>query len=129
MLIFVTLAGSLASAQEKVIDWKFLTMAGVTTASTITDSYTTTWIRPHWRATPRGVFGPCNVESNAWLYGLHPTVARSYEIGAGKIIASVSLSYLLKSRRSRFWRALWPIPMAFIAVGSTQGIVSNARNC
>lgn len=110
----------------QTVDKPFLFSASVMTFTTLGDSYTTTWIRERWLETPANVYRPCVREAGEpWLYGTEPTKARSYEVGAGKIVIAAALSAVLKKKKSRFWSA----PMLLIAADSGHGFVHNLSEC
>src|SRR5258707_1830250 len=69
-------------AEVKPVDAKFVALAIISTGSTFADSYTTLFARQNWQA---GKTGVCNAEvSSAYLYGTHPTVARTYAVASVK---------------------------------------------
>ena len=92
------------------------------------DSYTTTWIRKNWLANPVGTIGPCRIEgSEPSLYGERPTVARSWEVGAGKVALAVGAAAALK-RRKRL-EVLWPLPLLIVSIDSSIGFSHNLLDC
>jgi hypothetical protein len=126
---FVLLASFLAVAQDlpdapaKVLDKKFMALSFLSTATSFSDSYTTTWARENWLA---GKTGVCNIErESTYLYGTHPTPGRAYAVAAGKSITSIAASYYLRKHRSR----LWGLPMVVNAMFGMQGTVQNMVMC
>lgn len=109
--------------KPRTIDATFLSLAVISTASTFADSYTTLFARQNWLA---GKTGVCNKEvESAYLYGTHPTVARSYEVAAAKSSISLLASYYLRKRHSK----LWSVPLAANSVLSLQGVTQNMIVC
>ncbi len=104
-------------------DAKFATLTLISTGSAFADSYTTLFARENWLAGKKGV---CNVEvESAYLYGTHPTVARSYGVAAVKSVSAIAAAYYLRKRRSRWWS----LPLAANAVVSLQGVTQNMITC
>src|SRR5579863_2786351 len=98
-----------------IVDKKFVALGFLSTATSFSDSYTTTWARENWLA---GKTGVCNIErESAYLYGTHPTPGRSYAVAAGKSIGTIAASYYLR----RHHRRLWSLPMAVNAIFGIQG--------
>jgi hypothetical protein len=117
----------LVSAQSRVevkpVSTKFVGLALISTGSSFADSYTTLFARQNWLAGKKGV---CNVEvESAYLYGTHPTVARSYEVASLKSASAVAAAYYLRRRHSK----LWSLPLVANAVISLQGITQNMVTC
>jgi hypothetical protein len=113
----------LPDAPIKVLDKKFLALSFLSTATTFSDSYTTTWARENWLA---GKTGVCNIErESTYLYGIHPTPGRAYAVAAGKSVGSVFAAYYLRKHHSR----LWSIPMVANALFGMQGTAQNMVMC
>jgi hypothetical protein len=107
----------------KVLDTKFLSLAVISTGSTFADSYTTLFARENWLAGKKGV---CNMEvESAYLYGTHPTVARTYAVASAKSAASIFAAYYLRKHHSKFWSA----PLIANSVISLQGVTQNMATC
>lgn len=120
---FVALAQDLPEAPDRVLDKKFMALSFLSTATSFSDSYTTTWARENWLA---GKTGVCNIErESTYLYGLHPTPGRAYAVAAGKSVATIAASYYLRKHHRR----LWGLPMAVNAMFGMQGTVQNMIMC
>jgi len=114
---------AVASSEVKVIDKTFVSLALVSTGSTLADSYTTLFARQNWLAAKKGV---CNVEvQSAYLYGTHPTVGRVYAVASVKSFGSVFAAYYLRKRHSKFWS----VPLVANSVISLQGVGQNMAAC
>jgi hypothetical protein len=110
--------------EVKVIDKKFLSLVAISTGSTFADSYTTLFARQNWLA---GKTGVCNVEAqSAYLYGTHPTVARSYAVASVKSVTAVVAAYYL---RKHGHSKLWSLPLLVNATTSLQGVGQNMAMC
>jgi hypothetical protein len=106
-----------------VVDKKFVSLAFISTSSTFADSYTTLFARQNWLA---GKTGVCNEEvESAYLYGTHPTVARTYSVAVVKSAGSVFAAYYLRKHHSKFWAA----PLIANSMISLQGVTQNMINC
>lgn len=106
-----------------VVDKKFISLAFISTSSTFADSYTTLFARQNWLAGKKGV---CNEEvESAYLYGTHPTVARTYSVAAAKSVGSAFAAYYLRKHHSKFWSA----PLIVNSVMSLQGVTQNMIVC
>src|SRR5271170_6801402 len=87
--------------ETKVVDAKFVSLALISTGSAFGDSYTTLFARQNWLAGKKGV---CNIEvESAYLYGTHPTVARTYAVATVKSLTAVAASYYLRKRHRKWW--------------------------
>lgn len=126
-----------AQEQRPVFDKKFFALSVFTISATMADSYTTSQIGVNyhawltWRSTPSDptFYGSgCISETNEpWLYGAHPSAARAYGVGAGKIaVAEVSAALLKRSHR---FHRLWSVPLFVIGTDSAVGAIHNARTC
>jgi hypothetical protein len=106
-------------AEVKVIDKKFLSLVAISTGSTFADSYTTLFARQNWLAGKH----TCNVETqSAYLYGTHPTVARTYAVASVKsVTAAVAAYYLRKHGHNK----LWSLPLIMNSATSLQGVSQN----
>ena len=114
---------STPKAEARLIDKKFLSLAIVSTGSTFADSYTTLFARQNWLAGKQGV---CNIETeSAYLYGTHPTVARTYAVASVKSVGSVFAAYYLRKYHSK----LWSLPLVANSIMSLQGVGQNMANC
>jgi hypothetical protein len=114
---------SAPKAEAKLVDKKLLSLAIVSTGSTFADSYTTLFARQNWLAGKQGV---CNIETeSAYLYGIHPTVARSYAVASVKSAGSVFAAYYLRKHHSK----LWSMPLVANSIISLQGVAQNMANC
>jgi hypothetical protein len=123
LLSLAAAAQDLPEAPNHVVDKKFATLAFLSTTTSFSDSYTTTWARENWLA---GKTGVCNIErESAYLYGTHPTPGRAYAVAAGKSISSVLASYYLRKHHSRFWS----LPMAVNTIFGIQGTTQNMVMC
>ena len=110
-------------AEVKPIDNKFIALAIVSSGSTFADSYTTLFARENWLA---GKTGVCNAEvSSAYLYGTHPTVARTYAVASVKSAGSIFAAYYLRKHHSKFWS----LPLVANSVASLGGVTQNMRMC
>jgi hypothetical protein len=110
-------------AEAQPIDAKFVALAVVSTASTFADSYTTLFARQNWLAGKRGV---CNAEvSSAYLYGTHPTVARTYAVASFKSAGSIFAAYYLRKHHNRFWN----MPLVANSLASLGGVSQNMMVC
>jgi len=109
--------------ETRRVDAKFVSFALISTGSAFADSYTTLFARQNWLA---GKKGACNVEvESAYLYGTHPTVARSYAIASVKSAGAIAAAYYLRKHHSR----LWSLPLfANTAIG-LQGVTQNMAAC
>jgi hypothetical protein len=109
--------------KRNLIDKRFLSLALVSTGSTFADSYTTLFARQNWLARKPGV---CNVEvQSAYLYGTHPTVARSYAVASGKSAGALFAAYYLRKHHNRFWS----FPLVANSVVSLEGVTQNMIAC
>jgi hypothetical protein len=109
--------------ETRTVDVKFFSLALISTGSAFADSYTTLFARQNWLAGRKGV---CNVEvESAYLYGTHPTVARSYLVASAKSTGAIAAAYYLRKRHSRLWR----FPLLTNAVISLQGVTQNMIAC
>jgi hypothetical protein len=110
-------------AQPKVVDYKFLGLAVISTGSAFADSYTTLFARENYLA---GKTNVCNMEvESAYLYGTHPTVGRTYAVASAKSAISVVTAYYLRKHHSKFWSA----PLVANSVIGLQGVTQNMRAC
>jgi hypothetical protein len=106
-------------AETRTVQTKFFSLALISTSSAFADSYTTLFARQNWLAGKKGV---CNVEvESAYLYGTHPTVARSYAIASVKSTGAIAAAYYLRRRHSK----LWSFPLIANAALSLQGVTQN----
>jgi hypothetical protein len=111
-------------------DRRFIALSAFNVAATLADSYTTTWIRPHWLDTPKSVRGPCLAEGGSpWLYGREPLRARSYEVGIGKIVLTETAAWWLKRSPHRWLHRWWVAPLLLNAADSAGGALHNYRSC
>jgi hypothetical protein len=109
--------------ETHVVDKKFLALAVISTGATLADSYTTLFARENWLAHKQGV---CNEEvESAYLYGTHPTVARTYAVGAAKSAGALFAAYYLRKHHSK----LWSLPLIANTVIGSQGVTQNMINC
>ena len=109
--------------EVKPVDKKFVALAIISTGSTFADSYTTLFARQNWMA---GKAGVCNAEvSSAYLYGTHPTVARTYAVASVKSAGSIFASYYLRKHHNRFWS----MPLIANSVASLGGVTQNMMVC
>ena len=105
------------------VDIKFISLTIISTGSAFADSYTTLFARQNWIAGKKGV---CNIEvESAYLYGTHPTVARSYAVASLKSVTAVAAAWYLRKHH----RKLWSFPLAANAVISLQGVTQNMITC
>ncbi len=112
---------------HRVIDKQFLFLSAVATAAIFADSYTTTWIGNNYRS--RGP-GPCTVEGGEpQLYGLHPTVARTYAVGVVMSGGAVGLSYLAKRHLPPRIKWMWPGAFLYETGISIHGFGTNLSRC
>jgi hypothetical protein len=119
--------GTLSVERPRVIDKQFLILSALSTATIFADSYTTTWIGENYRAHGSG---PCTVEGGEpLLYGLHPTVARTYAIGAGLSAGAIAVSYLAKKRLPSRLKWMWPAPLLYETSVSVHGFSTNLVRC
>jgi hypothetical protein len=109
--------------ETRTVDAKFFSLALISTGSAFADSYTTLFARQNWLAGKKGV---CNVEvESAYLYGTHPTVARSYLVASAKSASGIAAAYYLRKRHSR----LWSFALLANAAISLQGVTQNMVAC
>jgi hypothetical protein len=114
---------SAPKAEARLVDKKFLGLTIISTGSTFADSYTTLFARQNWLAGKQGV---CNMETeSAYLYGTHPTVARTYAVASAKSAGSAFAAYFLRKHHSR----LWSLPLVANSIMSLQGVGQNLANC
>ena len=112
-----------ARFETRIVDKKFLSLAVISTGTTFADSYTTLFARENWLAHKQGV---CNEEvESAYLYGTHPTVARTYGVAVVKSAGSIFAAYYLRKHHSK----LWSMPLIANAVIGSQGVAQNMVNC
>jgi hypothetical protein len=113
--------------RSRVIDKQFLILSAISTATIFADSYSTTWIGENYRA--HGA-GPCTVEGGEpLLYGLHPTVARSYAVGAGLSAGAIAVSYLAKKHLPSRLKWMWTAPLLYETSVSVHGFSTNLVRC
>ena len=94
-------------------------------AVTMLDSYSTSLIRPHAQSLAGWSTHPCAQEGGEpFLYGKEPTVARSYGVGAAKIVASELVGMWLYRHHHKLWVA--PFLYEFSALS---GAVKNMEEC
>ena len=109
--------------ETKPIDAKFVGLALISTGSTFADSYTTLFATQNWLAGKKGV---CNMEvQSAYLYGTHPTVARTYAVASVKSATSVVAAYYLRKHHNKFWS----LPLIANSIVSLQGTTQNMMAC
>jgi hypothetical protein len=109
--------------EKRIIDKTFVTLAVISTGSAFSDSYTTLFARENWLAGKQNV---CNVEAQSpYLYGTHPTVARTYAVASVKSAGSIAASYFLRKHHSK----LWSLPLIANSVFSLQGTTQNMIVC
>jgi hypothetical protein len=114
---------SAPKAEARLVDKKFLSLAIVSTGSTFADSYTTLFARQNFLAGKQGV---CNMETeSAYLYGTHPTVARTYAVASVKSAGSLFAAYYLRKHHNKFWS----MPLVANSIMSLQGVGQNMANC
>ena len=112
-----------ARFETRLVDKKFLGLAVVSTGMTFADSYTTLFARENYLAGKKGV---CNMEvESAYLYGTHPTVARTYAVATVKSAGSVLAAYYLRKHHSKFWS----LPLLTNSAIGLQGVTQNMRAC
>jgi hypothetical protein len=110
-------------AEAKIVDRKFIALAVVSTGSTFSDSYTTLFARENWLA---GKTHVCNAEiESAYLYGTHPTIARTYAVASVKSVGSIAASYYLRKHHNKFWS----LPLIANSISSLQGTTQNMIAC
>jgi len=111
------------SPETGPVDKKFISLAIISTGSAFADSYTTLFARENWLAGKKGV---CNIEvESAYLYGTHPTVARSYAVASVKSVSAVAAAWYLRKHH----RKLWSVPLAANAIIGLQGVTQNMITC
>jgi hypothetical protein len=116
-------ASTTAQGETKIVDNKFIALSLISTGSTFADSYTTLFARENWLA---GKTNVCNAEvESAYLYGTHPTVARTYAVASIKSVGSFAASYYLRKHRNKFWS----LPLIANSVISLQGTTQNMVVC
>ena len=109
--------------ETRPVDAKFVSLAIVSTGSAFADSYTTLFARQNWLAGKKGV---CNIEvESAYLYGTHPTVARSYAVASAKSVSAIAAAWCLRKHH----RKLWSFPLAANAIIGLQGVTQNMITC
>jgi hypothetical protein len=109
--------------EAKVVDLKFASLAVISSGSAFADSYTTLFARQNWLA---GRTNVCNVEvESAYLYGTHPTVARSYAVASVKSAGFILSAYYLRKHHSK----LWALPLLANTVIGLQGTTQNMIEC
>lgn len=119
----VTSSKTVSPVETRIFDKKFIALALVSTGSTFSDSYTTLFARDNWLAHRTGV---CNMEvESAYLYGVHPTVGRTYAVATVKSAGSLAAAYLLRKHHSK----LWSLALVGNAAISLQGVTQNMINC
>jgi hypothetical protein len=110
-------------SETRPVDTKFVSLTLISTGSAFADSYTTLFARQNWLAGKKGV---CNIEvESAYLYGTHPTVARSYAVASVKSLSAVAVAWYLRKHH----RKLWSSPLVANAVISLQGVTQNMITC
>lgn len=115
------------SEHSPLIDRQFFIFSTISTAAIFADSYTTTWIGNNYRS--RGP-GPCTVEGGEpRLYGLHPTIARSYEVAAGMSAGAIAASYLARKYLPSKMKWMWPSAFIYETGVSLHGFSTNLRRC
>jgi hypothetical protein len=109
--------------ETRRVDTQFVSLAIISTGSAFADSYTTLFARQNWLA---GKKGACNIEvESAYLYGTHPTVARSYAVASAKSLTAIAAAWYLRKHH----RKLWSFPLAANAAISLQGVTQNMITC
>ncbi len=94
-------------------------------AVTMLDSYSTTLIRPHEQDFFGRGYHACAQESGEpFFYGKEPTVARSYAVGAAKVV----VSELVGAWLYRHHHKLWVAPFAY-ELSAVSGAVKNLEEC
>lgn len=112
------------TTEGKTVDTKFVAMSIIATGSAFADSYTTLFARQNWLAGKKGV---CNAEvESAYLYGTHPTVARTYAVASIKSASAVAAAYYL---RKHHHSKLWSLPLVASSISSLQGTTQNMLVC
>jgi len=110
-------------AEKRTASPSFVSLAAISTASAFADSYTTLFARENWLAHKTNV---CNMEvQSPYLYGTHPTVARTYGVAVVKSSTSVLAAYYLRKHHSRFWS----MPLIANSALSLQGVTQNMIAC
>jgi len=118
-----TLVTAPKPTETRPLDTKFVSLTIISTGSAFADSYTTLFARQNWLAGKKGV---CNIEvESAYLYGTHPTVARSYGVASVKSVTAVAAAWYLR-KHQRKW---WSLPLVANAVISLQGVTQNMITC
>jgi hypothetical protein len=116
-----------AAAHLCVVDRQFLELSAISTAAIFADSYSTTWIGNNYRANGPG---PCTVEGGEpRLYGIHPTVARSYAVGAGMSAGAIAVSYLARKHLPSRVKWMWPAALIYETGISVHGFSTNLARC
>jgi hypothetical protein len=109
--------------ETRTVNTRFFSLALISTGSAFADSYTTLFARQNWLAGKKGV---CNVEiESAYLYGAHPTVARSYAVASVKSASAIAAAYYLRKRH----RKVWSFPLLVNAAIGLQGVTQNMVAC
>jgi hypothetical protein len=112
------------TTEGKTVDTKVVALSIISTGSAFADSYTTLFARQNWLAGKKGV---CNAEvESAYLYGAHPTVARTYAVASIKSVSAVAAAYYL---RKHHHSKLWSLPLISNTVSSLQGTTQNMIAC
>ena len=118
---------SIAFTHTRVIDRQFIILSAISTTAVFMDSYTTTWIGNNYRS--RGP-GPCTVEGGEpQLYGLDPTITRSYGIGAAMIGGAIGVSYVARKYLPSKLKWLWPSAFIYETGVSIHGFSTNLTRC
>lgn len=118
---------SVPPIHTRVVDRQFMLLSAFSTATIFADSYTTTWIGENYRARH---YGACTVEGGEpRLYGLHPTVARSYAVAASMSSGAIALSYLAKRTLPSKIKRLWSAPLFYESSASVDGFTTNIFRC
>ncbi len=116
-----------AFTQPRIVDKRFLFFSTISTASLFADSYTTTWIGNNYRA--RGP-GPCTLEGGEpSLYGIHPTIARSYAIATVMSGGAIAVSYIAKRYLPPRLKWIWPAAFIYETGVSVHGFTTNLARC
>lgn len=119
--------GVTAPVRARVVDKQFLFLSTVATATIFADSYTTTWIGENYRARR---FGACTVEGGEpLLYGVHPTVGRSYAVAAGMSAGAIAVSYMAKKHLPSRLKWMWPSALLYETTASVHGVTTNLSRC
>lgn len=109
--------------EPKPSNTAFLALAVISTGSAFADSYTTLFATENWLAGKRNV---CNMEvQSAYLYGVHPTVGRTYLVASTKSAASIFSAYYLRKHH----RKLWSMPLLLNSATSLEGVTQNMIEC